>query len=212
MFAEYALRDPFFFFSWILIIVFSICLHEYAHARVALLKGDDTAARHGHLTLNPMVQMGWSSLIMLALAGIAWGAVPVNPGRMRGRSAHAQVAFAGPAANLLLCLAFALAAALAETFGATREILNFLRMAYMANAVLFLFNMLPLPMFDGWVILSYFVPPLEKINVQNLSAFSWILLVVIWTSGIMSGIWRVGAAVGDTIRGVAVTLLAAAGL
>ena len=51
-------ESPLDYISWVLIIVFSICVHEYAHARAALRYGDDTAARSGHLTLNPLVQMG----------------------------------------------------------------------------------------------------------------------------------------------------------
>src|SRR5512137_2480723 len=99
-------QDPFYFFSWVGIVAFSICFHEYAHASMALKRGDDTAAKLGHLTLNPMVQMGPMSIVMLLLIGIAWGAVPVNPGRLRTRADAALVSFAGPAANLLLSLLF----------------------------------------------------------------------------------------------------------
>ena len=88
----------------LLVVVFSVCLHEYAHARAALWQGDATAAEQGHLTLNPLKQMGPMSLIMLLIIGIAWGAVPVNPGRMRHRYSDALVSFAGPATNLALFL------------------------------------------------------------------------------------------------------------
>jgi Zn-dependent protease len=158
MFIESAFSNPYFFFSWVLIIVFSICVHEYAHAQMALWKGDDTAALLGHLSLNPLVQMGWMSLLLLALVGIAWGSVPVNPRQLRGRSAHAQVAFAGPVANLILCVLCALAGGLVEVAGVGESIVGFLMMASMANAVLFLFNMLPIPMFDGWTVLALWVP------------------------------------------------------
>jgi Zn-dependent protease len=72
MFIQQALTDPFLYFGWITFVVFSICCHEYAHAYTALRFGDDTAARNGHLTLNPLVQMGLQSLIVLALFGLAW--------------------------------------------------------------------------------------------------------------------------------------------
>ena len=85
LFVEMAKSNPFFYFSWVFIVVFSICVHEYAHAATALQLGDDTAAQSGHLTLNPMVQMGGTSLAALLLVGVAWGAVPVNPPR-RSRS------------------------------------------------------------------------------------------------------------------------------
>ena len=104
LFINNLFRDPQFFFTWLVFIVFSICCHEFMHAYVALKQGDSTAADMGHLTLNPLKQMGLFSLIMLAVAGIAWGAVPVRPYLMRHRHSDALVAFAGPATNLGLFL------------------------------------------------------------------------------------------------------------
>ncbi|MCV3215717.1 hypothetical protein OGM63_19740 [Plectonema radiosum NIES-515] len=46
-------------------------------------QGDDTPQRTGHLTLNPVVHMGWESIIFLCIAGIAWGQMPVNPSKFR---------------------------------------------------------------------------------------------------------------------------------
>ena len=95
------------FFLIALIVVFSICLHEYCHARCALLMGDPTAADRGHLTLNPFRQMGLFSLVMFLVAGIAWGMVPVDPEKARSRYpwGPAAIALAGPAANFALALA-----------------------------------------------------------------------------------------------------------
>ena len=53
---------------------------------MALRCGDDTAARAGHLSLNPMVQMGPVSLVYLAILGIAWGAVTVDVSLLQKRS------------------------------------------------------------------------------------------------------------------------------
>ena len=50
------------------VLVFSICCHEYSHARAALWQGDDTAKLLGHLTLNPLKQMGLPSLLMMDMA------------------------------------------------------------------------------------------------------------------------------------------------
>ena len=94
------------YIMWVTVVMFSICLHEAAHAYVAMKQGDPTAANHGHLSLNPIKQMGTFSIIMLLLIGIAWGAVPVDPRRMRHKYSEALVSFAGPAANLLLFFAF----------------------------------------------------------------------------------------------------------
>jgi Zn-dependent protease len=209
MFIEVAQSNPFYFFSWIIIITFSICVHEYAHAQVALWKGDDTAARYGHLSLNPLVQMGWTSLLMLVLIGIAWGAVPVDVSRMRGKSAAAQVAFAGPAANLILCVLFGIIGAVTFVAGASNEVMSFIAMASKANAVLFLFNMIPIPMFDGWTVMSLFVEPMRRVDVQRISGYSWMALVVIWTTGVMEYIWEIGDKMGFAVMIYTATALRA---
>ncbi len=149
MFIEGAFRNP---AGWLVecaVIVFSICCHEWAHARAALAVGDDTAARAGHLSLNPLRQMGWMSLAMLAVCGLAWGAVPVDEGRMRGRWAGELVALAGPAMNLLLWLAFCLGVVVAWHLNAGDAWLNGLYEGALVNFALALLNLLPVPGLDG---------------------------------------------------------------
>ena len=79
-------------------------------------RGDSTAADQGHLTLNPLKQMGMFSLIMLLVAGITWGQVPVNPNMMRRRYSHALVAAAGPLTNIALFFIFCVLAFVAHNF------------------------------------------------------------------------------------------------
>lgn len=149
MFIEGAFREP---AAWLVecaVIVFSICCHEWAHARTALAVGDDTAARAGHLSLNPLRQMGWMSLAMLAVCGLAWGAVPVDEGRMRGRWAGELVALAGPAMNLLLWAAFCGGFIAAWHMRAGEAWLNGFYQGAVVNFALALLNMLPVPGLDG---------------------------------------------------------------
>lgn len=61
----------------------SIVIHELAHGFAAISQGDRTPISQGHITLNPVVHMGWPSLIFLVIAGIAWGQMPVNPSKFR---------------------------------------------------------------------------------------------------------------------------------
>lgn len=206
LFISYASENPTYFFSWILAVVFSICVHEYAHAFSALRNGDSTAADAGHLSLNPLVQMGPISLVMLLLLGIAWGAVPVDVGRMKSRAAASRVAFAGPLANLLLCVAFGLLASAAymwtdgEPTGSV--ITYFLELACVANGVLFVFNMLPIPMFDGWSVFALFFPAMRRLSPERARTLSSILLVLIFISGLFSLIWMLGEELaGLVVRG-----------
>ena len=157
--------DPRFFASSVLVVVFSICLHEFLHAWAALKMGDPTAADRGHLTMNPFRQMGIVSLIMLVLVGFCWGAVPVDRRNLRHKYSDLRVSLAGPFTNLGLFLVFGLIAGLAYRFmpyvteGSRQEflIMMFFQGSFM-NMVLFLFNMLPVPGFDGYSLIENFVP------------------------------------------------------
>jgi Zn-dependent protease len=195
--------DPFYFLSWVGIVTFSICLHEYAHASMALKLGDDTAARSGHLSLNPMVQMGPMSIVMLLLIGIAWGAVPVNPGRLRTRADAALVSFAGPAANLLLSLLFGGVVGALSLLGdpSTSLIVRFFAYGCVANGVLFVFNMLPVPMFDGWSVFSLFVPAMREVDPQKAQNISLIVLAVVFITPVGSLIWGLGTALSGVLMG-----------
>ena len=189
LFINYLWEDPNFFFMQILIVVFAICCHEYMHARVALWQGDPTAADEGHLTLNPLRQMGPISLVMLAIIGIAWGQVPVNPARMRHKYSDALVSFAGPATNLVLAVVFCFVAALVIIISGEKELTstsmeisnnarNLFRIGAILNFVLFVFNMLPAPGFDGWHILSSFFPKLKTNDSQATYFVSLVILIL----------------------------------
>lgn len=200
MFVGMMMQDPFTYFAWVGIVAFSVCFHEYSHARMALRMGDDTAALLGHLSMNPAVQMGPMSLAMLFLFGIAWGAVPVNPGRFRTQGQAAAVAFAGPAANLLLCLVCAAAAAalaLRPGVGGPDYIGRFFSLAAIANGVLFFFNMLPVPVFDGWAVGAMFFPAMRNIHPQRAGSISAIVMAVLFLTPLGSVVWAIGSAIGE---------------
>ena len=191
LFINYLWEDPNLFFMWLLVVVFAICCHEYMHARVALWQGDPTAADEGHLTLNPLRQMGPFSLIMLAVVGFAWGQVPVNPSRMRHKYSDALVSFAGPATNLVLGVIFCFAAALViiisggeDPASASMEVsnnaVNLFFLGAMLNFVLFTLNMFPVPPLDGWGVLSSFFPKLKTTDSQSIYFVSLVILILIF--------------------------------
>ncbi len=160
MYIEGLFRDPLGWAVGCAIVIFSICCHEWSHARTALAFGDDTAARAGHLTLNPLRQMGWMSLAMLALCGLAWGAVPVDEGRMRGKWAPEIVALAGPAMNMVLWVAFLLVARLAFVLGNMTWITVAFQGA-VVNFALALLNLVPIPGLDGHRFFRRFLPQMS---------------------------------------------------
>ena len=196
-------EDPFYVLSWMIMVTFSICVHEFAHAWMALRKGDDTAARPGHLSLNPLVQMGWGSLIMLALFGLAWGAVPVDVRNLHRRSDAAWVSLAGPLANLLLAVVFSAVFVVAALLpGASNEMaLDFFWLAAKANAVLMVFNLLPIPMFDGWGVLEGCFPALQRLEASHQQNIGWLFLAVVWMTPVGGLIWVVGTRLAALLVG-----------
>lgn len=160
LFIQYAASDPLFYFSWIFTVVISIILHELAHGWVAIWQGDDTPRRQKRLTLDPLVHMGPYSLITLALFGIAWGQMPINPLRFRSTFGEAYVAGAGPAMNLVLSFGMLATLAVLEVYNLLPQtqtgdnIAQFLRVFGIANMALAFFNLVPVPPLDGAKILE----------------------------------------------------------
>lgn len=143
--------------SWAVLVIGSIVLHELAHGWAAIRLGDTTPRDTGHMTWNPLVHMGPWSLAAFAVIGIAWGMMPVDPSRLRGRYAEALVALAGPAMNIaigVVCfvllvpwVAFAPRLGVAEPLLSNLEI--FFHLGVWLNIVLALFNLLPVLPLDG---------------------------------------------------------------
>lgn len=148
--------------SWIVWVIASIVLHELGHGIAALWEGDTTPRDMGHMTLNPIVHMGWVSLVVFLIFGIAWGLMPVNPSRFRhGRRGWSLVAAAGPAVNVILCALCIVACAAVIRYGPHDEPLAgnlriFLLVGAWLNLYLMVFNLLPIPPLDGAAILSGF--------------------------------------------------------
>jgi Zn-dependent protease len=184
MFLEILLTDPLLFIRFILIIIVSITIHELAHGVAALSQGDNTPQVTGHMTLNPVVHMGWESIFFLCLAGISWGQMPVNPSQFRyPKISNILVSAAGPLSNLLLASICLGGLYLNLTSGNTFISQEFLYLAARINIILCLFNLLPLPPLDGFHICSEIFPGLKALENGYLGLFA---MVIIWTTGIGS--------------------------
>lgn len=180
--------------SWLFWVISSIVLHELGHGVAALWQGDSTPRDSGHMTINPVVHMGWFSLVALALLGIAWGLMPVNPSRFRnGRRGWALVAAAGPCVNLLLSGMCIVACALVVRFSSLSEpahgnVVEFFLMGAWLNLYLMAFNLLPMPPLDGSVILAGFVPAVRRFYAQPaVQQFGLLMLFIVLFSGGLTG-------------------------
>ena len=181
----------------VLVLVFSVVVHECAHGWTALLLGDDTARQAGRLTLNPVPHIDLlGSLVLpavMALAGagiFGWAKpVPVDTRRLRDpRNDHPKVAAAGPASNLLLALAFAILLGVGLAWlrtsgdgGRSADFPLFLvklaAAGVQVNVILALFNLIPLPPLDGSWILRRFLPPHLLAPYENLRRYGFLPLI-----------------------------------
>ncbi len=180
MFIRYLFTDPRLFFTAILIVVLSVSCHEFMHAFVALKMGDDTAARRGHLTLNPLKQMGWLSLVMLLFLGIAWGQVPVNPANFRSRRGRVLTILAGPLTNFALWVFFAVGAFACFKAEAGEFAVAMLTYGAVMNLVLFVFNLLPVPGLDGFSVIGELFPELLRSESEAVKGAFFVLVVLLF--------------------------------
>ncbi len=168
LFIQKLFTDPQSYFIWVFLVIFSVCCHEYAHAQVALWQGDSTASDNGYRTINPVKQMTLTSLIALLLIGLTWGAVPINPNRFKNKYSEILVAAAGPFMNLILFLLFSIGGAVvylkSQNFSVSTAAFQLCFNGGVLNAVLLIFNLLPVPPLDGWTIFSFLFPHMHRIN------------------------------------------------
>jgi Zn-dependent protease len=198
-------ENPNLYFMVVTLVAFSVCCHEYMHARVALWQGDDTAALQGHLTLNPLKQMGTMALVMLLVVGITWGQVPVDPRRMRRRFSPMLVALAGPLTNLALFCGFVVLAVAAKRLtpagaGEGNGLLVFSSLGALLNVVLFTVNLLPIPPLDGYTVFSYFFPGVFRLDSEFQRGLMFFLFVVVVFC--FQWLWTVGSVVTGLAIGI----------
>jgi Zn-dependent protease len=180
----FLLRDePQLFLAFVIAVIVGITFHEFSHAAVASLQGDQTARSQGRLTLNPISHLDPLGSIAIIVAGIGWGRpVPVNPTHLRSRRFGAvMVGLAGPAANFAVALVAAVAfrivyPAVATSFDVGFSV-NLLDMLVTINVILGVFNLLPIPPLDGSTLLSLLLPPSRQSIVAFLNQYGIFLLL-----------------------------------
>jgi Zn-dependent protease len=177
------------------VMVLSLTVHEWAHAYSAFRLGDDTAARQGRLTLNPLPHIDPFGTILCPLMGVPFGwakPVPITPSRFRRdvsmRTGVMITSAAGPVSNLILAITCSVVYGLCLRFGVLGEsrsgLDELLLTAVATNLSLFVFNFLPIPPLDGSRIADGLMPYRFRAQWDELTRYSWIaLLVVILVGG-----------------------------
>lgn len=180
---------------WLVPLVIAIVFHEVAHGWVARAFGDHTAARLGRLTLNPIRHVDPVGTIGLPLVLAVTGApifgwakpVPVVWKNLRNPRLHMMlVALAGPGINLLLVVVAAIGLRLMldagdtqDLTGAGRFLFDNLRNFLLINVFLAIFNLIPLPPFDGGHVVEGLLPRSAVPAWHRIARFGFPILIIL---------------------------------
>ena len=186
----------------ILPLLFAIVIHEVAHGWVAKQLGDPTAKMLGRLTLNPIKHIDPIGTILVPLALLVMGGfifgwakpVPVTWENLKNpKRDMALVAVAGPAANLLMALFWALVAKIGMTLGpdvawlaTPLALMGIVGVTF--NLILMVLNLLPILPLDGGRIVESLLPGPLSYHFSKLEPYGFILLLVLLVSGLLGNV------------------------
>lgn len=176
------------------ILIISLTLHEISHGFASYLMGDKTAKYNGRLSINPLKHIDWFGFLMLVVAGIGWAKpVPVNMfGFKDPKKGMAITALAGPLMNVLLVFVSLLLYALAIIYRWNEYFIVFFSLSAQYNAVLAMFNMLPIPPLDGSKVIFAFLPERLYFKLMAYEQYGMILILILSFTNMTSKIISTG--------------------
>ncbi|MEY2947767.1 MAG: hypothetical protein RL084_1164 [Pseudomonadota bacterium] len=182
-------------------VIFAITLHEAAHGYAAKYFGDRTAYMMGRVTLNPFAHIHWVGTILLPLllyfstgGALLFGyakPVPVNFGNLRHpKRDMIWVALAGPGANLIQAIVWALLYVVYTDFGVTEKFfLAMCKAGVLSNVVMFAFNLFPLPPLDGGRIVVGLLPWRQAYQFSRIEPYGFFIVMALALTGVVNHLW-----------------------
>nr|WP_314277086.1 site-2 protease family protein [uncultured Peptostreptococcus sp.] len=174
------------FFSTVLGILFAISVHEFGHAFVAYLNGDNTAKKAGRMNINPMSHIDPFGILMMFMVHFGWAKpVPVNPYNYKYKKiGNISVSIAGIAFNLISAFIFVMIYKLSNewsllSFLDKETMLMVTRSLITYNVGFAAFNILPIPPLDGWSLISTFLPKDMVYKVYEYSRYTFIIFIIL---------------------------------
>lgn len=206
------------FFS-LIILLFSIILHECAHGLMAERHGDPTARDAGRITLNPISHLDPIGsillpgiMILMSLAGapliiFGWAKpVPINPYNLNDpKRDMIWVGLAGPATNFGIAIFFSLVSRLMIRSPSLAAIILFYAVAI--NLILALFNLIPIPPLDGSRILAGLLPERYAYKLAQIERFGFIILIIILLSGLLNFLFTLALKLSILLTGIPLSFL-----
>lgn len=177
-----------------IVLLTAIPIHEAAHAYVADKMGDPTGRYMGRLTLNPTAHFDLLGSIAMLVAGIGWAKpVPVNPNNFKDpKKGMAISAAAGPVSNLIVAAASLAIAKIIMYVGyefgvntVLSTLFTIFNVMCSINISLAIFNLIPIPPFDGSRIFNYFLPDKFYFKVMEYEQYIVIGLLIVLFTGIL---------------------------
>ena len=171
----------------LIILIFSVIIHEVSHGYAALFLGDRTAQDQGRLTLNPIKHIDPIGSIIfpalsLLLGGFIFGwakPVPFNPYNLRNRKwGEAIVAAAGPASNIFIAVAFGLALRWSPSLAASAAA-GLVATIVLINLMLGTFNLIPIPPLDGSRLLLVLLPARFEKARRTMDRYGLVVVILL---------------------------------
>ncbi len=175
-------------------LLISLSVHEFAHAFMAYKLGDRSQKALGRMTLNPLAHIDWWGFLCIVLFGFGWGKpVIVDDRNFKNRAkGNMLTALAGPMSNLLMAVLFTVILKICMMVGLVdfaisttsgNVITNMLVLSIQFNVIFGIFNMLPIPPFDGSKVLFYFLPQKFKGIMYTLETYSFYIILIFIITG-----------------------------